>query len=1290
MIDRFALLAGLAACLLLPAIAAAQDRPETAEAEARVLDLGAEILARHGLAPRTPSKAATLKAAALDTLDLVRSRAGAFAALIRWDPGRALAAAFPEETLDRLRAANPRLGPHLEERGSWQGAATMYVADDFEQQRSVEFHVLDTPQGLIEAYGVPRGTWTRNGDRIAVSGIAIGGRIAVRKARALSAAEPRAQTQDLGLYPAAMNCDPTGEQRTAVFLVYKRGTAPPSITSERLYERVFGTGHSLDRYVRTVSFGRAWLSGEVFGPLELDDVTVADSEIAAAAGLTDLSHFRRYVTIGQDAAPGVGGSSSLGCNWGEQPSSTSAVNLFPRSGYDGLSLKTLIHEYGHALGLAHAKSLLRDGEALGPAPSLMEVSEYGDRYDPMGVGSESHFYNARHLLGIGWLDPDNVVTAEGEGTFTVKLLDDGTPPDSPVALRIRRHPNTYEWLWVEALSDVSPLTPYGFSRDHQPSNEALVRYRHPSLYLGATFLLDFRSGHRELHFPAGRTWEDSYGSLSLTVESVSPAGLTVRVERDEGGCFSVSPTLKTYSYLQQEGVFDVHAEEGCAWQARSDSDWIEMDAAAASGVGPAQVRYALRGHAGGGDRSGKIAVGQQVHVVIQQSNAMPPVIEELSRHSGSGETQVFRVVVSDPNSLLRNSEDAKRNFYYQSLDLSYGNSSCRGSYRFSVRDGYFSGGDGVCFDKWRSRVTYEEGKAVLEYHFNLSENAGGVLRADARVMDRSALVGRKRRTWVVGAASENGPPVITDAWGGVSTQSKRFWGHVTVEDPDGVPDIANVYVKIASMDGSKWCAAVWSAWSPVEQDVALGGAAGTQRAAQGGAPLENEYCIVVPSMVWEWEGALGDGRLQVGFSIYFSQAFAGPKTFLFAASDFSGHRVYTEYETIDDPDGQRHPVLPGAVSPASGSGESQRFEWTFLHPEGGEEARYGRLGFSGPGYDYEDFYCAVVVSDDWVSLERYYGDDTGTRWDRSDFIQIGSDAVLENELCSIDVSGMKDEAAGNARSLSALIGFKPAFRGPLTVHVDNVARGAWHPGDPGAGPWIVPTVSAASYGINSADTPGGVVTIFGGGLGPATTVQARADEGRDMPRELAGTRVRVGGTPLPLLSVDSGRIDAVLPNEEKHNQEMIVERNGLSSNPVRVRSSSDATFPGLFAMDGSGAGQARAVHQEDGSFNSLENPAPKGSIIVLYATGLGQTDPFGIDGRIAAAGVLPEVRAPVSVIIGNRAAEVLFAGGVPGMVAGIAQVKVRIGASTPGGSHIPIQLIAGDGYAYQFLTIAVE
>ena len=46
---------------------------------------------------------------------------------------------------------------------------------------------------------------------------------------------------------------------------------------------------------------------------------------------------------------------------------------------------------------------------------------------------------------------------------------------------------------------------------------------------------------------------------------------------------------------------------------------------------------------------------------------------------------------------------------------------------------------------------------------------------------------------------------------------------------------------------------------------------------------------------------------------------------------------------------------------------------------------------------------------------------------------------------------------------------------------------------------------------------------------------------------------------------------------------------------------------------------------EDGTLNSAENPAASGSIIKLFVTGLGQTNPPLRDGRIAQSAALPRM-----------------------------------------------------------------
>ena len=83
--------------------------------------------------------------------------------------------------------------------------------------------------------------------------------------------------------------------------------------------------------------------------------------------------------------------------------------------------------------------------------------------------------------------------------------------------------------------------------------------------------------------------------------------------------------------------------------------------------------------------------------------------------------------------------------------------------------------------------------------------------------------------------------------------------------------------------------------------------------------------------------------------------------------------------------------------------------------------------------------------------------------------------------------------------------------------------------------------------------------------------------------------------------------------------------------------------PGIFTLDSSGAGQG-AILNEDNTFNSAAQPAARGSIIVLFGTGAGQTDPPGEDGKLAEP-PFPKPLAPVDVYIYGMKAEILYAGG---------------------------------------------
>ena len=105
--------------------------------------------------------------------------------------------------------------------------------------------------------------------------------------------------------------------------------------------------------------------------------------------------------------------------------------------------------------------------------------------------------------------------------------------------------------------------------------------------------------------------------------------------------------------------------------------------------------------------------------------------------------------------------------------------------------------------------------------------------------------------------------------------------------------------------------------------------------------------------------------------------------------------------------------------------------------------------------------------------------------------------------------------------------------------------------------------------------------------------------------------------------------------------------------------------------------------------NSPVFPAPRGSVVSIYGTGEGQTNPGGQDGRIITTD-LRSPRAAVSVKIGGVPAQVKYAGSAPGLVSGVLQVNVEVPANIPPGGQVPIELTIGGIASQSGVTLAVR
>ncbi|MBL8290964.1 MAG: SBBP repeat-containing protein [Bryobacterales bacterium] len=239
-----------------------------------------------------------------------------------------------------------------------------------------------------------------------------------------------------------------------------------------------------------------------------------------------------------------------------------------------------------------------------------------------------------------------------------------------------------------------------------------------------------------------------------------------------------------------------------------------------------------------------------------------------------------------------------------------------------------------------------------------------------------------------------------------------------------------------------------------------------------------------------------------------------------------------------------------------------------------------------------------------------------------------------------------------------------------------------------AGPRVLlnGVVGAADY-MRGGVSPGDVITIFGSDLGPAALVGLRL-EGGLVARELGGTRVLFDDVPAALVYSLAGQVSAVVPYSfgERQTTTLVVEYQGRRSNPVILPLRGSKM--GLFTANSSGSGQAAALNA-DNSVNGRTNAVARGSVIVLYGTGMGMLNPAPPIGGVNG---VPLARAvgTVTATIGGKTATVLYAGGAPGLIAGVVQVNLQVPADAPTGDAVAVEVLV-DGFPSQLgVTIAVR
>jgi uncharacterized protein (TIGR03118 family) len=231
---------------------------------------------------------------------------------------------------------------------------------------------------------------------------------------------------------------------------------------------------------------------------------------------------------------------------------------------------------------------------------------------------------------------------------------------------------------------------------------------------------------------------------------------------------------------------------------------------------------------------------------------------------------------------------------------------------------------------------------------------------------------------------------------------------------------------------------------------------------------------------------------------------------------------------------------------------------------------------------------------------------------------------------------------------------------------------------------VLSVMNAASY-ATGAIAPGEVVTLTGITIGPSPLAQAAIPATGAINSSLNGVTVTFNGLPAPILYCEASQTSVLVPYgmQGAANATIAVAYHGqTASTTVPIAN----TAPGIFTTNFSGSGQAVALNA-DGSVNSATNAATTGTVITFFGTGEGWTNPTGEDGVVNDR-IIREPVASVSVTIGGKPAQVIYAGTAFGLVQGVLQVEALIPAGVTGTA--PVVLTAGSAASQTTATISVK
>jgi uncharacterized protein (TIGR03437 family) len=275
-----------------------------------------------------------------------------------------------------------------------------------------------------------------------------------------------------------------------------------------------------------------------------------------------------------------------------------------------------------------------------------------------------------------------------------------------------------------------------------------------------------------------------------------------------------------------------------------------------------------------------------------------------------------------------------------------------------------------------------------------------------------------------------------------------------------------------------------------------------------------------------------------------------------------------------------------------------------------------------------------------------------------------------------------------------------SFTMPTTDFALN-EMGSFGPGftvmAPAGTPVITGLENSASF--QTVFAPNTYVSIFGSGLSSGTRPWNASDfvNGTQLPTNLDGITVSVGGTAAYVEYISPGQINIITPNIASTGAGVPVVINVPGQQPVTAWFAAQSAAPAFFTWQTgtSASGQYLVAQHADysnvGKIGLFPNepanfttPARPGETILLYGTGFGPTSPAIAPGIITDK-VYPLVPLPTATI-GNMVATVQFAGLIPSL-SQVYQFNITIPSGIAAGDATLVVNVNGISSAPGLITI---